>query len=81
MSFEGRYQLICKNGHYTEEDVYSFSDKDKCLTCKEPFEWKNMVDDTNGYEDGYIKVKLKSKKKCEHCKTILEEIYHIPKKT
>jgi hypothetical protein len=56
MSFEGRYQKLCPNGHYEEQDVYCSTDK--CEFCGEPWERSNLVDDTNeagvGFDESMI---------------------------
>lgn len=91
MSFEGYYQLICKNGHYwTVECGYSFDDEElesKCAVCGEGAVWYNLVDVTNGSFDldgkridGFVNPKLKKRDKCKHCGSILESTYEIPKK-
>lgn len=51
MSFEGRYQKLCSNGHYTEQDVYM--DTDECEECGEEWIKINLVDDTNEPGQGY----------------------------
>jgi RNA polymerase subunit RPABC4/transcription elongation factor Spt4 len=83
MSFEGYFQKICANGHYWQCDVYD--ETDNCPICDKPEVWENMVDITNGsYEDdkridGYIELEIESERKCEHCGTILERRYYVPK--
>jgi hypothetical protein len=47
MSFEGRYQKLCPNGHYEEQDVYL--ETNKCEICGEKWERLNLVDDTEEY--------------------------------
>jgi hypothetical protein len=51
MSFEGRYQKLCPNGHYEEQDVYM--ETLLCAECGEKWEKSNLVDDTNGANEGY----------------------------
>lgn len=51
MSFEGRYQKLCPNGHYEEQDVYL--ETKKCELCGEEWLKSNMVDDTNCGNEGY----------------------------
>lgn len=46
MSFEGYYQNICANGHYTVRDVYEDSDR-LCSECGAGFVRENLVDNTN----------------------------------
>ena len=64
MSFEGYYQVICKNGHYHLVDVFEypiFEENDrrlknsffpyifiKCPECDELTAWYNLVNITNG---------------------------------
>ncbi len=80
MSFEGRYQLWCKNGHYREMDACAYEWVEDHSTCWCGLEWvvKNLIDDTNGEEVGKISPTLIEQKRCEHCGSILEEIYAIP---
>ena len=68
MSFEGYYQLICRNGHYMCYDVYDCPENTRCDICNAEIVWKHIVDLTNGsYEfdpdteeevciDGYIEL-------------------------
>jgi hypothetical protein len=51
VSFEGRYQKLCPNGHYEEQDVYL--ETHKCEICGEKWERSNLVDDTNQPGEGY----------------------------
>jgi hypothetical protein len=53
MSFEGYYQVRCKNKHYYTQDVYSFDSGSKCSYCDADIEDKNMVDETNFESEGY----------------------------
>ena len=91
MSFEGRYQLWCVGGHYDEVDVYAYGHnwdglgyadgpKNICSKkgCGEGIAFKNMVDDTNGDEAGYITPKEIKSTHCECCGTCLETIYKLP---
>lgn len=60
MSYEGYYQFICKDGHYTTEDCYMMEPEDfKCSyigkdfhgrtgACSAPLAWWNSVNTTNG---------------------------------
>ena len=53
MSFEGYYQVLCKNGHYSTCDCYTLhtpgsSDDWRCSICGEECAWWNIVDETNG---------------------------------
>ena len=77
MSYEGYTQYLCKKGHYTTKDCY-YDDLKSCPTCKEEIVWQEMVDTTND-EGNPTKLKLRKRKTCKHCKSVLEEIYYIPK--
>jgi len=86
MSWEGYYQLICKNGHYWTDDASYMDDQDCiCPICKSKPVWHNTVDITNGsFEgkrriDGYKSLKPYQVIKCPTCKTTLEAKYKIPK--
>jgi transcription elongation factor Elf1 len=92
MSFEGYYQVICKNGHHSTEELDFNERLWKCPFCNEGFAWTHIVDLTNGSWDnknnridGYKKLKIKKSAKfctCKDCgnKHIIEqEIYIIPK--
>jgi len=58
MSYEGYYQVICMNGHYSAPDVYEhpnfgrggefISDEIWTCRCGAHAAWINMVDLTNG---------------------------------
>ena len=88
MSFEGYFQLLCKNGHYDSEDVNMMDRVDKlnCKKCGRKIVWWNLVDQTNGsFEDnkridGYVELKVKKDIACDKCGTVLERIYKIPRK-
>lgn len=68
MSFEGRYQKICKSGHYVEEDIYM--DTDKC-ECGDDYIETNIVDDTNEIGVGYDKTMKNRAKKILNNKGII----------
>ena len=51
MSFEGRYQKLCPNNHYEEQDVYM--ETNKCEICGEKWVKSNLVDDTNEVGKGF----------------------------
>lgn len=75
MSYEGRIQILCKNGHYSEIDCYMYSKETfVCDTCGENEHESNSVDDTNGYCDGYKDVIIKSEEKCPTCGATTEQI-------
>lgn len=84
MSFEGYDRFLCKNGHLWELDIYKTmydDEKQKCPICKEKEIWNEMIDETNG--DGSptkLKINKKKSKICEHCNTVLEAVYMMPKK-
>ena len=50
MSYEGYLQCICENGHYYECDV----DSDTVCFCNTECAYENMVDQTNGSDQGII---------------------------
>lgn len=75
MSFEGYYQVLCKKGHLTNHNCHMFDHGDSCSICGEEIEIANLVDETNGESDGYMYFDKIEEKKCEHCNTVLEEIY------
>jgi len=80
MSYEGRYQIVCENGHYYEINCYEFSyGSSNCPTCGADILQFNSVDDTNGDSDGWVEPILLSEKICEHCKTVLEQKYTLNK--
>ena len=78
MSFEGYYQLICKNGHAYNAELYSSEEETPCPDCNEECIWWNLVDTTND-SGNPVRLKLKSQKSCDKCNSILEVIYEIPK--
>ena len=51
MSFEGRYQKLCPMGHYEEQDIYF--ETQLCALCGQKWEKSNLVDDTNGSNEGF----------------------------
>lgn len=77
MSYEGYIQRLCKNGHYREIDCY-FDDDAPCPECNAEIAWQHNVDTTNDAGNP-IKLKVKRKRICKHCKSVLEVIYFIPK--
>lgn len=63
MSYEGREQNICRNGHYFVSDAYDgydvddggpYSNHPKCPKCSASVGWWNSIDDTNGNAVGEI---------------------------
>ncbi len=57
MSYEGREQHICANGHLFEMNCqYSYDDEHEtpCPYCKAKSMWTNHIDDTNGEAYGEI---------------------------
>jgi hypothetical protein len=92
MSFEGYYQLICKNGHQFSVDCFFAEPEEaKCPVCNEKTAWWNLVDITNGSFDenknridGYMELEIDKPEiwcnSCE-CKTphkISIATYKIP---
>lgn len=58
MSFEGYEQRLCANGHYESFDVYAFMSSDDLCECRAPFVWFNIVDQTNGPDEGRIELEV-----------------------
>jgi len=86
MSWEGYYQQLCKNGHYTAKSAEYQDEDKKCSICGEKIVWINIVDVTNGsFEtdgtriDGYVDLKIEKETKCKECGSTLEVTYKIPK--
>lgn len=77
MSFEGYFQLICKNRHYYIAGLYGEEENTKCR-CGEKSIWWNLVNTTND-SGNPIEIKIKSQTICKHCKSVLETIFEIPK--
>ena len=92
MSYEGYEQLLCAKGHYHIVDCYDHK-PNKCPAkgCKSKIVWQNSVDLTNGSRDdkgkridGFVELKIKSKKRCicEECgneHNLEEPTFIIPK--
>ncbi len=91
MSFEGYERFLCENGHLHSFDVYNPNlpnENWKCPICKKPIAWYEIVDMTNGIENGVeyetwlIEKTPKKYKICPTCnqKELIEEAtYKIPK--
>ena len=71
MSFEGYYQKMCSNQHYIVIDCYT--DYCKCPHCNASFVWSNLVDTTNGGEDGFVEAEPLTFKTIE-----VPDTYKIP---
>jgi hypothetical protein len=57
MSFEGYYQLLCKEGHYYTADAYFHELGDSpCPVCEAGVAWENLVDTTNVETEGYVEL-------------------------
>lgn len=54
MSYEGRVQIWCENGHYGEADIHQHEVGGPCMCCGGPIVVHNPVDDTNGEAHGFI---------------------------
>jgi hypothetical protein len=91
MGFSGYYQILCYNGHYREEDVYTsmHDGKSVCNICKAPDDWSNLVDDTNGdrvgrvelEEDSHLDISSFSKEEVANgvCEKVLSaKVYKTP---
>lgn len=78
MSFEGYYQRLCGAGHCMNGDVFLVNDDDKCW-CGLSVAWSHLVDQTN--DSGVcIELEIDEQIRCEHCDSILQTRYKIPKK-
>ena len=92
MSFEGYYQILCKNGHLYIQDVYEYEQDDepwKCPDCGEGKAWIHTVDQTNGSDpqtgEGMpFKLKVKTPQqvkvctKCSAATVLRSTTYEIP---
>jgi hypothetical protein len=90
MSFEGYYQRLCEEGHYSTQDCYaSFGVQEAdwaCPICGKGQAWWNLVDVTNGSfddetgerVDGYIE--LEEKTPAEYCTCSTCGNRHVVKK-
>lgn len=57
MSYEGRTQMICDNGHYSVyQTPYSFSAEAEKCHCGAVAAWENYIDDTNCEAEGAVDV-------------------------
>ena len=54
MSYEGYYQIICENGHYSCVSESYGEHPITCHECNAEPKWTNAVDETNCYDDGFI---------------------------
>lgn len=96
MSYEGREEHLCKNGHRWMIDCrYAWIDEEpvKCpaVGCTESSVWCHAIDDTNCDAVGFIPeeewkkmliepAKVEECDKCHHVKVVAEERYRIPTK-
>lgn len=82
MSYEGRIQFLCKNGHL---GMCNCRDTPSC-NCSTGIVWLNQIDDTNYYDEGIIKdwdhflLTPEIKETCNlgHEHIIQEATYRIP---
>ncbi len=51
MSFEGHFQLLCEDGHYSTCDCTDDETQVPCYICGKKMVWFNIVDNTNGDDD------------------------------
>lgn len=87
MSYEGYYQVICKNGHYFQRDAYDEDYAGKC-PCGADQAWLNSVDDTNCHAVGVIpgpeleQLRLSAPQthtcSCGHTHVTAEATYRVP---
>ena len=92
MSYEGRIQVICKNGHYgVREASYNFDEEDAPCSCGAELAWINSVDDTNCEAWGEIPESVLKEKfmvsdemvqTCNlgHSHIVIPRIYRVPSK-
>lgn len=95
MSWEGYYQVLCKNGHLSCVDGYAYAgyglddDDDEaylCPVCGDGAVWHYCVDQTNTAGHAYDKfVEIETAKTetcltCGHVRTISEARYRVPTK-
>ena len=93
MSYEGRTEVLCVNGHYHVYDAYDahVCDEDgtvgviewSCPVCDGTLAWTHEIDDTNGEGVEYpLTVKTPPKMTvcacCGHAKVLAPAEYHIP---
>jgi len=87
MSYEGRIEHLCKNGHRYRTDCYD-SDR-RCPFCHSESAWSHHIDDTNGdafgtiLEEDWDQFILHRKKSdvcecCGHETIIAPAVYRIP---
>lgn len=89
MSFEGRYQLLCENRHLNEIDCYAEDYSEfKCRVCNSnKCIWRNLVDDTNEWGEGYVGIEVDvpathcSCSNCGNTHILKDAIYKIPSKS
>lgn len=92
MSFEGEYQILCKKGHYSSEDCYSYDQATwTCAICGSTQAWTNLINFTNGsYDennnriDGYVQLELETPAtictcSCGNKHKTAPDIFKIPK--
>lgn len=93
MSYEGRVEHICKNGHHWSHDCYEecngywgetengvdFIEQDEtCPICKAEIVWTNQIDDTNGEgEPEQLEVIGHEEIACRFCKGTGKETVQI----
>lgn len=73
MSYKGYYQCICENGHRFDYDVHN---RENC-ECGAKAVFSNSVDQTNGYEEGYVSDKDWEKFRISS-EDVKSPIYNIP---
>jgi hypothetical protein len=83
MSYEGYTQVLCKNGHSFDYDVWDsenptssyWDDSDICKTwrcriCGKPLAWWNSVDETNCDAAGFVELEIDTPEEtcvCDKC--------------
>ena len=85
MSFEGYYQVLCYNGHHFTADLHTHELNVKCPFCLCSIVWDNLVDTTNGENDGAVvlectAIELSTCPRCNGKGQLNVPTYKIPKK-
>lgn len=91
MSYEGREQIICEDGHYSEIDAFYAFVTDQGLEawrcpapCNKRAVWTNSIDETNCDAYGEVELTVKEPPKSCRCRDcgdkhiVMKATYHIP---
>ena len=80
MGFEGYYQLLCENGHYSVVDCDSLPAN---CHCAAPMVWYNVVNTTNGFS-GPVHLEVLEDESiavcplCKHRRVVRPKRFKIP---